>query len=74
MMVCFLFSLKDAIEALDRPLTPSPEPIAEPVVMMSMTFFLISNLLETPVLEDGLSTIHRMFENMFFLSSSSFQD
>ena len=39
MMVCFLFSLKDAIEALDRPLTPSPEPMAEPVVMMSMTFF-----------------------------------
>ena len=34
-------------EALDRPLTPSPEPIAEPVVMM-----------KTPVLEDGLSTIH----------------
>ena len=68
MMVCFLFSLKDAIEALDRPLTPSPEPIAEPVVMMSMAFFfLLQNLLETPVLEDGLWTIHRMFENVLFI-------
>ena len=67
MMVCFLFSLKDAIEALDRPLTPSPEPIAEPVVMMSMTFFLLQNLLETPVLEDGLWTIHCMFENVLFI-------